>query len=321
MANIQKFEQSLDQMIQLMVQMKQALKEDESSVQQSAPVQQQSVPIQSVPPSHQAIVENTLGSFEQLKQALQSEKWPEAVNPNLICDPTSEPDKIERSRGIIELMIEDDLKGLKVLDIGCGEGHLSDLATEYQAALSVGYDIKAQDRWNTFEPKQNRVFTTDFEAVKSHGPFDIVLLFDVIDHVQGESPANLIFKAHQVLAPEGKVYMRCHPFMARHATHLYHAINKAYVHLVFTPEELTQLGVDQTYAEPSIEVLYPLKTYADFIQKAGLKAVNRREITEQAENFFKIPKIAERIMNRVNFKDFPEFQMGLQFVDYVLKKT
>jgi len=313
MANVEKFEQSLDQMIQLMMQMKQALKEE--SPPASQPSQQAQPPVRA-----QNVQLQDLESFEQLKQALLSEKWPEAVNPNLICDPTSESDKMERSRGIIELMIESDLKDLKVLDMGCGEGHLTHLATEYQASLSVGYDIKECARWNAFEPKPNQIFTTDFDVVKANGPYDVIILFDVIDHVQRESPTDLLFRAHQVLTKEGSVYMRCHPFMSRHATHLYHHLNKAYIHLVFSPEEISQLGVDQHYVEPSIGVLYPLKTYSEFITQSGLRAANRREITEKVESFFKIPKIAERIMRKVKFNEFPEFQMSLQFVDYVLKK-
>ncbi len=314
MPNIEKLEQSLDQMIQLMVQMRQSLKEEGGTA--SAPQTPQA--IKPAQPTQQPAAE--LETFDQLRQALVSDKWPEAVNPNLICNPTSETDKSERARGIIELMIEEDLKGLKVLDIGCGEGHLTDLALGYQAAIVVGYDIREQERWARFEQKPNKVFTSNFDVVKASGPYDVIILFDVLDHVQRETPTELLSKANQVLASNGKIYMRCHPFTSRHGTHLYHGMNKAYMHLIFTEPELQQLGIDQTFVEPSIKVVYPLKTYAQFIQDAGLKLANHREITEKVENFFKIPKIAERIMKATSTTSFPEFQMSLQFVDYVLRK-
>ena len=60
-----------------------------------------------------------------------SDRWPEAVNPNLICDINSDEDKSERGRGIIDILIEEDLKDLKFLDFGCGEGHCPAIATEY----------------------------------------------------------------------------------------------------------------------------------------------------------------------------------------------
>src|SRR4051812_42002173 len=40
-----------------------------------------------------------LSTFAALKTALLSDKWPEAVNPHLICNPESHDDKVERGRG------------------------------------------------------------------------------------------------------------------------------------------------------------------------------------------------------------------------------
>jgi hypothetical protein len=68
-------------------------------------------------------------------------------------------------------------------------------------------------------------------------------------------------------------------------------------------------------------VTRPLMTYDNFIKGAGLKIESKREITEKIEPFFKIPKVAERIMKNTEFEFFPEFQMSLQFIDYVLTKA
>lgn len=320
MADIQKFEKSLDQMIELMVNMKQALNDDEK---QPEPPPKPSPPPENKPaeqPQVKAQSTENLESFEQIKEALESDKWPEAVNPNLICNPTSEADKVERGRGIIELMIEEDLKGLKFLDYGCGEGHCAYLATEYETATSVAYDPQTYDSWGQFEPKENFVATSDYEVVKQNGPYDIIVLFDVIDHLKAEDPVSFLNKVKNLLADDGKIYMRCHPFTARHSTHLYHELNKAFVHLVFSEDEIKQLVPNSKYEEENVGVVYPLRTYHKYLEDAGLASVNRRDITEKVEPFFKIPKIAERIMARIEVNDFPEFQMSLQFVDFVLKK-
>ncbi len=260
-----------------------------------------------------------LGDFEGLKRALESNRWPEAVNPNLICDQQSESDKLGRGRGIVDLMIDTDLNSKKVLDIGCGEGHFSFVAAEYSPELSVGYDIKTDPHWSTFE-KPNLLLTTDLTEVESRGPYDVIVLFDVIDHIQQAQPVDLLKKAKDMLTPDGKIYMRCHPFVSRHGTHLYHACNKAFAHLVFTPAELSQLVPDRSMEVPSIGVVFPIKTYQDFIDKAGLKVDNRRDVSVKVEPFFKIPKIAERIMKNTGVPSFPEFQMSLEFIDFVLKK-
>jgi cyclopropane fatty-acyl-phospholipid synthase-like methyltransferase len=218
-------------------------------------------------------------------------------------------------------MIDVDLKGKKTLDIGCGEGHCAAICSEYETELSVGYDIKAYDKWSNFEPKSNLKLTTDFEEVKRSGPYSVVILFDVLDHITGQDPASLLAMAKEVLADDGKIYLRTHPFTSRHATHLYHELNKAYVHLVFSQEELESLVPNSKYKESTIRVTRPVATYEGLIKSVDLKIESKRNTTEKVEQFFKIPKISERIIKNTGFQEYPEFQMTLQFIDYVLTKT
>jgi 2-polyprenyl-3-methyl-5-hydroxy-6-metoxy-1,4-benzoquinol methylase len=258
-------------------------------------------------------------TLDKIKDVLSTDKWPAAVHQNLICNPDSEEDKTERARGILELMIEEDLKGLKFLDIGCGEGHCAPIAQEMGAGLSVGYDIKANDHWNLVG-KDNVVLTDNYDTVTQHGPYDEILLFDVLDHVEQTDPTTLLTKAKSILKDNGKIYIRCHPWTSRHATHLYHDLNKAYLHLVFTPEELKQIVPAAKYELSNIHVTRPIATYENMIKAAGLKVVHRRDITESAEPFFKTPTIADRILKSTNFTEFPSFQLSLQFLDFVLQK-
>lgn len=260
------------------------------------------------------------GSFSALQVALQSSKWPEAVNPHLICDPNSHDDKIERGKGVIELMIEENLNGLKFLDYGCGEGQCAYVSADYNTDMSVGYDIVKNDNWDKMPPKSNLLFTSNFADVQTRGPFDVIVLFDVIDHLSSGNPVGVLKEAKSVLADTGKIYMRTHPFTSRHATHLYHDLNKAYIHLVFTKDELEQLIPNSQFKEHNLGVTTPIATYKQFIADAGLNILTKRDVTEKVESFFKIPKIAERIMKNTNMPSFPEFQMSLQFIDYVLTK-
>lgn len=316
MADNPKAIDTLDKIISLMVELKQQLGTPNSSP--SVTAQAVSPPV--APPKQQAPVED-LGNFESLKAALNSPKWPEAVNPHLICDPNSDPDKTERGRGIIELMVEEDLNGLKFLDYGCGEGHCAALSAEYKTALSVGYDSKSYDRWAGWKDNPNLLLTSDLQAVQEHGPYNVIVLFDVIDHLVGEEPTTVLRRCNGLLADGGRIYMRTHPFVSRHGTHLYHSLNKAYIHLVFSEAELKGLLPENAHEEPSIGVIAPIMTYEKFVKDAGLKIVNRRDITEKVEPFFKIPKIAERIINHAKTSNFPEFQMSLQFLDYILVKN
>ncbi len=261
-------------------------------------------------------VEEDLGDFETLKKVLETTRWPEAVNPNVVCDPNSENDKSERGYGVIELLVKEDVRGKKFLDFGCGEGHCVLAAANRKASVAVGYDSKTFNWRSGGESK----FTSSFEDVKKLGPFDIILIFDVLDHAIGEDPVDILKKAASVLSPNGNIYLRCHPWISRHGTHLYHQINKAYVHLVFTPNELKELVPEPIFNEPNSNVVYPIRTYDTYVTNAGLEIVNRDNICVKVEPFFKTPKIAERITRNVSAPYFPEYQMSIQFVDYVLTK-
>ena len=264
-----------------------------------------------------ASVNEDFDTFEALKEALFSDRWPEAANPALMCDPNSEKDKKERGFGIIQMIVQEEIRGQKVLDFGCGEGHTACAVSTQSPKLCVAYDIEKFEHWQNSE---NTIFTNDFSEVEKNAPYDIVILFDVIDHLKNEDQISVLRKIHSVLTDNGKVYMRCHPFTSRHATHLYQSLNKAYIHLVFTPEEIRQLIPEPVNAEINLGVVTPFRSYKYFAQKAGFEIVSRQDITERVEPFFKTPTIAERIMKTTQMPEFPEYQMGIQFLDMVLKK-
>ena len=248
---------------------------------------------------------------------LDADKWPVAVNPNLICSVSDEGDKVDRANGVVELMIEEDLNGKKFLDFGCGEGHIVDVSTKHNTVVSVGYDLE-DNSWSG----KSGVLTTDMSVVESNGPYDVIILFDVLDHVAPydnlDAPASILAKASELLSPNGKIYLRCHPWTARHATHMYHWLNKAYVQLVYSEEELKEMGIK--LGESTQKVIRPIDTYRKWINFAGLKIENERIIKEPVEEFFKSPKIAQRIANNVKTDHFPSFQLSVQFVDFILSK-
>lgn len=259
--------------------------------------------------------------FNIIGDLLNSESWPEAVFPAQIADLNSETDKDERAQGISNILLPP-LDGKRFLDFGCGEGHLAAYASK-EAEYSVGYDILAPkaSRFEWDAPQQSMLLTTDFGSVKEHGPYDVILLYDVVDHC--ESPSELLEMAKSVLAPEGRLYMRCHPWCSRHGGHAYRFLNKAFAHLIFSEEELRTMGVE---LEKVVKVVRPLDTYAKMIAKAGLVLDSDLEVDhQQVESFFRdTPPIARRILKRWGVSswsdDPPEFQMSMCFLDYVLKK-
>jgi len=254
-----------------------------------------------------------------LVELLDDPSWPTAVRPADICDESSEEDKSNRANDVLNVIIEQTLKDTKFLDYGCGEGHTIAKAKELGAITSVGYDIKSSGALTWEEEKDNTLLTTDFEKVKALGPYNVILLFDTIDHLEGESAAKALLKLKAVLAPGGAIYLRCHPFCSRHGGHLYKQKNKAFINLVFTQEELETMGYKTT---PTNRVLFPLKTYKEYFVASGLLVKKENIDRDIVEPFFtnqeqvrnKILKTFERNPNG----EFPILQMEQSFVDYVL---
>lgn len=262
-----------------------------------------------------------------LKSLLASDNWPQAIDSHLICEQDSEVDKISRAEGILELIIEKDLKDKKFLDFGCGEGHVSYKSLIQEPVISVGYDIEKFKSWDKFGTKNEKLlFTTDLSVVENQSPYDIILIYDVIDHMKKEKAIELLKTVKNLLDKDGTIYLRVHPFCSRHATHLYHKINKAFVHLVFNHQELIEMGYD---SPDTAEIMYPIAQYTEIIKESGLYISHNNILREKVEPFFKkTPIIKERI--RMNYKNstdkniksggFPEFQCEQQFLDFVIKK-
>ena len=256
-------------------------------------------------------------SSNTLQQLISNPIWYSAVSPDLICDENNHEDKMDRARGIRDIFNPDyDYVNKKVLDFGTGYGHLIQSLTEKEIAFALGYDVKNEFQ---FQSTKNIVFTSSWEEVIKNAPYDLIFLYDVIDHAVNETPQDILLKVKSVLSDNGIIKMRCHPFISKHGGHVYNKINKAYVHLVFNTDELKEMGHDFKNF-PTIKVTMPLKTYNKFIIDVGLKTIDQKVISEPAETFFLHGEIAERIKTNLKINQLLIPQMGMQFVDYTLSK-
>lgn len=267
-----------------------------------------------------------LTEFTQLKKLLNLPNWPEAVNPALIGDLESKSDQEDRATAISTWLLSDIDSSTKFLDFGTGSGLLPKHAFDEGVELSIGYDIV--EDWNKFiEPFDNQgkfFLTTDWGFVESKGPYNKILMYDVIDRV--DEPVEILSRIRNVLSIDGELVIRCHPWCGRHGGNLYRQINKAYVHLVFSDDELMKLGYE---VEKLNKVIMPLSTYNDIFTSAGFEVIEYTPITEPVENYFSnLPLISSRIKrNWRNCNDaklssgteMPIFQMSMQFIDYRLK--
>lgn len=141
-------------------------------------------------------------------------------------------------------------------------------------------------------------------------PYDIIVIYDVLDHCE-ENPITVLKSMHKMLAPEGKIYIRCHPWCARHCAHLYRTINKAFIHLFLSPQEIYQ-----AYKVKSIHIRKmsnnPFEMYYDWFNKSNLKAVAQNAVLKQVEPIFHQFK-----MRKIIFTDELISLMNMEFIDFV----
>lgn len=256
------------------------------------------------------VYERNLG---KIKEQLFCENWPTATSDYALGK--DEQSLIGRADDILNLFIIQWLTNTRFLDFGCGDGYVTGLSVDRLTKLSVGYDL-VKPTWN--KPHEKLLFTQDFKEVEKNAPYDVILLYDVLDHLVGDH-IDTLKKIRSLLSPLGKVYVRNHPWCSINGGHCYHQINKAYIHLLFDSIELTRIGGFSE--EPNIiHLTKPCEHYRYWFEKAGFDIKDEHINVREVPGFFTDPKntaIRERLKKHWG-NDDPFVNMRMQFVDYTL---
>lgn len=108
-----------------------------------------------------------------------------------------------------------DVSGLRVLDVGCAYGSF---AIEFAKAGAKVVGIDVSDKWlRLAEANARHEVDVPFvkcdaashlapSTLKAHGPFDLVILNDVLEHIY--DTAGLLENLRSLLAPHGRVYFK-----------------------------------------------------------------------------------------------------------------
>lgn len=198
----------------------------------------------------------------------------------MIVNGKGEAEKKFRAVQIVKLLRED-LTHKRVLDLGCGEGHVSREMAE-TAHQVVGYDLRPYPVQAELATAKLR-FSHDRLDVAA-APYDFILLYDVLDHLEGEDPVAFLTWAGGLLSHGGKMFIRTHPWTSRHGGHLYEiGLNKAFLHLALTPDELARLGHTPP---PMLRLARPQASYESLFKDAGLKVLEKKVHGEAVDEFF-----------------------------------
>ena len=244
------------------------------------------------------------------KEFLTNDEWPSAIETVLICN--SEEDIEDRADSILEQFIKTSLKRSKFLDFGCGDGYVAQQAANHGAQISVGFDVVqgTKNPWNS--SSENSLFTTNFAEVEKHGPYDVILLYDVLDHA--EDPVEILRKVNALSKGTTLIKIRCHPWTARHGGHIYKELNKAYAHLMLNKEELQTLGCN--IEDFPTKVTTPLITYKKWFTESNLHIVKEDVTKDVLPDLMRYSFIKAAIFrnNEITPENYP--QLDVDFIDY-----
>lgn len=269
--------------------------------------------------------------YADIRRTIEKSFWPCAIHPNVIF---KKEEGFSYARGVVEHIIDEEIAGKRVLNFGFDDYPVSELIhEEYDPEISVRYSF-----CELKEKSTNTFFsTTDIEKVRLKAPYDIILIYDVIDHIE-EDPVGLLKEAKRLLKKNGTIYVRFHPYCSRNALHLHHDLNKAHIHLLFTQEELKKI-VPKSKIKFNRGIIYP-HLYERYIKSSELKIKFKREILEgriwpflmseekQSKPRVELKKIFEErksIITKANkIEDWDLFMFlaskNIEYIDYALVK-
>lgn len=250
--------------------------------------------------------------FSEIKSLVASEEWPRAVDPRSII--LTEDGAFNRAQQILDLIIGESLTGKSFLDFGCGEGHVVMQSMNQNPKIAIGYDIApSKIKFNTDN------FTSEFDLVKLKGPYDIVLLQDVIDHIENADPVFILKKIKSVMNANGRLFVRNHPWCSRHGSHLYTKLNKAYAHLIFDESELSRMGGYTN--EHTLKLIDPIESYKLWFSESGFKICSEIPYFKNSEDYFKKEGLIRQRMIKHWDGDAVRMMKNtqLEFVEYVLE--
>jgi len=267
------------------------------------------------------VVEPTVSKQDRQKEARQKHirelmaigDWPEAIDKHLEATATQE-DQINRANAVLDTMISRSTDGINFLDFGCGDGWMAKQMLLRKVCTSTGFDLITSDCWNQNDGVH---FCSAFrELKKSH--YDMIMLYDVLDHC--EDPLLIMKQVRSLLAEDGVVYIRCHPWTAKHASHLYKdGLNKAYIHLFLTWDEIIDEGHTPLFTRMEKN---PLEAYQWWFKSSEFNVVSSYYHKSEVHPFFQQKAFQELLAceQQLDDKTFPQFMesMELEFADYEL---
>lgn len=211
------------------------------------------------------------------------------LNQEYASKPTaarSSPADIESRRGRRSKRLDElfDIRGKRVLDVGCGRGAVAhELATGFGCEVT-GVDIETYPEWSQLGHARLSFRKLDISQGHDLTPrsFDVIYSWSVMEHVQ--HPFQMLRTCRDLLAPGGRFYLVAHMYRSATGSHRTPQVFFPWPHLLFTDDVFEEYYKSIGRAPKGPAWLNKL-TYADYFRYFELlgyvvehEFVRRREL-------------------------------------------
>ena len=139
--------------------------------------------------------------YEDFSLAVGERDW---LQPNL---------RHEQLKLLIRQLI-DGRRGLRIADVGCGAGRMTDYLTRFGSVVGVDFSHAAVAAASRCAPGPT-FLPGGLEALPAE-PYDLITLFDVLEHIPREDRPHFIADLSRRLAPDGLLFCSMpHPAFTR----------------------------------------------------------------------------------------------------------
>ncbi len=236
-----------------------------------------------------------------IKDLVFSDKWPNAVDPSHIV--VTSAAKKQRAQDIINYFVVVNIDNKRLLDYGCDQGYCV-IAAKNKKCVAYGYDPTL--------PSNDSIITSNKSYIFSHSPYDIIMLYDTLDHI-GPDQLDENIKFIKTLTHNGTtIYIRTHPYTSRHGGHSYLTHNKAFIHLFMDQQTMKDRKV---HCDNDLRVIDPLTFYDDLFIKHGFKILSKNILRTAVEPIIKL--VAPSL--KLTYDQDLIHVMDIDFIDYVLQ--
>lgn len=88
----------------------------------------------------------------------------------------------------------------RLLDYGCGTGQFLKALQRGKTVQAIGYEPYMPEKSHASLP-----IYKNLNEIRKHAPFDLITIFETIEHLSGDEIKTFLALAEQILSPKGRI--------------------------------------------------------------------------------------------------------------------